>query len=369
MIVRACSPTATDALPPRLVVMASHRRILAAALFCLCALGLVPAASAQQVLPDHIRGSLFAACLISDDAGWVVGELGSVLRTDDGGATWTRQSTGIKKPFLAISCVDRETAWIGGKSGVLYHTTDGGAAWRPLASGTKKHIFDLEFRDRSRGLAVGDWGLLMYTEDGGQHWTRVGMPEHFELSPMAEDIGLEPADIILYAVSLADDTHGWTVGEFGTIMATEDGGRTWRQQTSPVETTLFGVHFANGREGWAVGIDAEILHTTDGGRTWREIEAPHQQRAYYDVIVSGSRGWIAGDAGTLLTSHDHGLTWAVEPLPIELAASWFRAVALRPSGRGIAAGAHGLLYRLDGDAARDLRGGRPRGATMERGPS
>jgi photosystem II stability/assembly factor-like uncharacterized protein len=344
-------------------------KTLAAALLCFCALHLAPPAGAQQVLPDHIRGNLFAGCLVTDDVGWVVGELGSVLRTEDGGTTWARQNAGIKKPFLAISCVDGDTAWIGGKSGMLYHTTDGGAAWRPLASGTKKHIFDLEFRDRRRGLAVGDWGLLMHTEDGGQHWTRVGMPEGFRLSPMAEDIGLEPDDIILYALSLPDDTHGWTVGEFGTIMATEDGGRTWRQQPCPVETTLFGVHFASDREGWAVGVDAEILHTTDGGSTWRQMEAPHKERAYYDVTVSGSRGWIAGDAGTLLTSHDQGLTWAVEPLPIELAASWFRALALRASGRGIAAGAHGLLYRLDGDAARDLRGGRSRSVTPGRGPS
>jgi photosystem II stability/assembly factor-like uncharacterized protein len=335
--------------------MISHRKTFARALVGLWALSWLPTAEAQEVAPAQIRGNLFSACLVTDDVGWIVGELGNILRTDDGGGTWTRQHAGIKKPLLAISCVDEQTAWIGGKSGMLYRTIDGGATWEALTSGTTKHIFDLEFRDARHGVAVGDWGLLMYTEDGGNRWTNIGMPDDLTLSPMAEDIGLEPDDIILYALAMPDDTHGWTVGEFGTIMATNDGGRTWHQQRSPVDTTLFGVHFDNRHEGWAVGTDAEILHTQDGGGTWRRIDAPHKQRSYYDIALSGRHGWIAGDAGTLLRSRDHGRTWIAEPLPIELAASWFRALALRPDGEGLAAGAHGLLYLIDNATARDLR--------------
>jgi len=358
MISRAsCGVSAADPLIAfqRILVMTSHRRMLATTFLCLWALSWLPTATAQEVAPDQIRGNLFSACLVTDDVGWMVGELGHILRTENGGRTWMRQQAGIKKPLLAISCLDDETAWIGGKSGILYRTTDGGGTWEALASGTTKHIFDLDFCNAQHGVAVGDWGLLMYTEDGGNRWSDIGMPADLTLSPMAEDIGLEPDDIILYAVTMPDDTHGWTVGEFGTIMATNDGGRTWRQQRSPVDTTLFGVHFDNRHEGWAVGTDAEILHTQDGGVTWRRIDAPHKQRSYYDVALRGRQGWIAGDAGTLLRSRDHGRTWIVEPLPIELAASWFRALALRPDGRGLAAGAHGLLYRIDNGTARDLR--------------
>lgn len=337
----------------RRVGMTSHVRTIAAALLCI--LGAPLSVRAEEIAPAQIRGNLFSTCLATDEVGWVVGELGRILRTEDGGKTWTRQHAGVKKPFLTISCIDERRAWVGGKSGFLYRTTDGGATWEALSSGTKKHIFDLQFRDARHGVAVGDWGLLMYTEDGGDTWTRVGIPDGFVLSPMAEDIGLEPDDTILYALTMPDDSHGWTVGEFGTIMATEDGGRTWRQQRSPIDTTLFGVYFDNRREGWAVGTDSEILHTADGGRTWQRIEAPHHQRSYYDVRLSGPEGWIVGDAGTLLRSSDNGRTWTIEPLPIELAASWFRALALRPGGRGIAAGAHGLLYRISNDGARDLR--------------
>ena len=84
------------------------------------------------------------------------------------------------------------------------------------------------------------------------------------------------------------------------------------------------------------------------------------QRSFYDVVVRGQRGWIVGSAGTMLRSADGGATWTVVPVPIQLAANWLRSVALTPGGHGLAVGAEGLVFRLDGDAVRRL-GERERG--------
>lgn len=345
-----------------------HRRSEAWAIAVLLLLGCWQVGRAEPLYPDQIRQNLFAACLPTDQVGWVVGELGRILRTEDGGQTWTRQNAGVKKPLLTISCVDTENAWIAGKSGIMLRTDDAGATWHPLDSGTPKHIFDIAFVSPTRGVAVGDWGLTMYSEDGGLHWTHVGIPEDLVMSPLAEDIGLEPDDVILYALSFPDRSRGWTVGEFGTIMTTTDGGRTWKQQRSPVDTTLFGTYFEDSKRGWAVGIDAVILRTTDGGVTWRQISAPLRQRSFYDIAISGRGGWIAGDAGTLLKTLDRGETWVLEPLPIELAANWFRSVNLLPNGHGLATGGDGLLFRIENDTVRDLRR-EPQSVPTERGPS
>jgi photosystem II stability/assembly factor-like uncharacterized protein len=97
-----------------------------------------------------------------------------------------------------------------------------------------------------------------------------------------------------------------------------------------------------------VGIDNVILHTDDGGATWSAQTPPIAQRSFYDVMVAGERGWIVGNAGTVLKSGDGGATWQVEPLPIQLAANWIRSIALLPSGHGLAVGAEGLVFRLDG---------------------
>jgi photosystem II stability/assembly factor-like uncharacterized protein len=155
-------------------------------------------------------------------------------------------------------------------------------------------------------------------------------------------------------MSYGDPDHLWVVGEFGTIMASDDGGRTFHQQHSPVESTLSGVHFIDARRGWAVGIDTVILRTEDGGTTWTAQPPPIAQRSFYDVMVRGERGWIVGNSGTVLKSGDGGATWQVEPLPIQLAANWIRSIALLPSGRGLAVGAEGLVFRLEGATLRRL---------------
>ena len=61
--------------------------------------------------------------------------------------------------------------------------------------------------------------------------------------------------------------HGWAVGTDG-ILATIDGGRTWRAQESPTTNELDGIAFSDPRHGWVGGDLGVILATTDGGQSW-----------------------------------------------------------------------------------------------------
>jgi photosystem II stability/assembly factor-like uncharacterized protein len=119
------------------------RRAVAWALVALVARA--PLAAAAPVSLREIRQGLFGTCFAAAREGWMVGELGRVFHTADGGATWERQDAGTKRPFLAVACVDARTAWIAGKEGIVYGTTDGGATWRPAATGSNRHVFSVEF--------------------------------------------------------------------------------------------------------------------------------------------------------------------------------------------------------------------------------
>ena len=310
-----------------------------------------------------VRQNLFAACVAGDNEGWMVGELGRIIRTTDGGKSWVRQDAGTKRPFLTITCLDAKRAWIAGKEGTVYSTADGGDTWTLLKTGSTRHIFAIAFPNAERGHAVGDFGTMVHTEDGGKTWTTSRVPESVALPESALDTGVEPGDVNLYGIAFADADHAWIVGEFGIVMASEDGGRTWHQQHTPVESTLFGVRFTDTTHGFAVGIDSTILTTSDGGATWRQVTSPLAQRSYYDIALHGSNGWIVGDSGTVLKTADGGTTWAIEPLSIKLAANWIRTIALAPSGTGLAVGSEGLVFRLDGAKLKRLEG--RRGATTE----
>jgi photosystem II stability/assembly factor-like uncharacterized protein len=313
----------------------------------------VAAPGTPTVLTD-VRQNLFAACFPTDQDGWMVGELGRIFRTTDAGKTWIRQEAGTKRPFLAMSCLDAKTAWIAGKEGIVYSTKDGGDSWTLLKTNSNRHVFTIDFANAVRGHAAGDYGTMVHTEDGGASWTVMRVPENVVLPDSALDTGVEPGDVNLYGVSYGDADHVWAVGEFGIVITSSDGGTTWQQQHTPVENTLFGVRFLDARRGWAVGVDSLILRTEDGGATWTVQHPPISQRSLYDVAVRGANGWIVGDSGTVFKTSDGGASWIAEPLPIQLAARWLRAVTLSSSGVGIAVGAEGLVYRIDGGSLRRL---------------
>jgi photosystem II stability/assembly factor-like uncharacterized protein len=315
----------------------------------------LPASGAETPIDlGEIRQNLFAACFPTDREGWMVGELGRIIHTTDGGKTWTRQDAGTKRPFLAMSCLDTKQAWIAGKEGIVYQTADGGASWTELKTGSNRHIFSIEFPTAMRGHAVGDFGTMVHTEDGGKTWTTSRISETVTLPESALDTGVEPGDVNLYALAFGDADHAWIVGEFGTIVASDDGGLTWHQQHTPIESTLFGVRFTDAKHGFAVGIDSVILATDDGGANWRTIPPPVTQRSYYDIALRGQNGWIVGDAGTVLKTADGGATWKVEPLPIQLASNWIRAVSIAPTGGGLAVGSEGMVLRIDGASLEHL---------------
>jgi photosystem II stability/assembly factor-like uncharacterized protein len=58
------------------------------------------------------------------------------------------------------------------------------------------------------------------------------------------------------------------VGERGTVLLSDDGAKSWRQATAPVQVTLTAVRFVDERRGWAAGHLGVILKSEDGGETW-----------------------------------------------------------------------------------------------------
>jgi len=312
------------------------------------------AAGEQTLSARDIRQNLFGACFVSPTEGWVVGDLGRVLRTSDGGRTWIKQEVAAREPFLSVSCTDGQHAWLSSRHGRIYRTSDGGGTWAVATAPVDRNLFKVVFSTPSRGTAVGDFGVIVHSEDGGATWERISLPDDFKLPDSVLDTGVDPGDAILYGLSFADADHGWIAGEFGTLLATTDGGRSWRQLPSGLESTLFGIGFADAQHGIAVGIDGVILATEDGGQSWKRLPAPFAERSYYDVAISGKYGWIVGGQGTLLRSSDGGRTWQAQSVPIKYAADWFRGLSL-VGDRGFLVGGSGLIYTTAGDSAVLLR--------------
>src|SRR5713226_1443217 len=207
----------------------------------------------QNPLPQG--NHLEAAATLDPSTVVAVGAGGTILRTTNGGATWTPQSSGTTHWLFGVSFVDANTGTAVGAAGTILLTTDGGATWTPQSSGTTNPLLGVAFVDANTGAGVGDFGTILRTTDGGATWT-----------PQSSGT-TNP----LLGVAFVDANTGAAVGYFGTILRTTDGGATWTPQSSGTTSWLNGVSFVDANTGTAVGDFGTILRTTDGGR---HLDAP-----------------------------------------------------------------------------------------------
>ena len=111
-------------------------------------------------------------------------------------------------------------------------------------------------------------------------------------SPIAKfwyEYGWQYEVLVLKSVYFANDRQGWAVGSKGIILATQDGGKNWNEQTSNSIAELLSAHFVNAQQGWLVGIvggtslativrnGGAILATQDGGESWITIRPAESQ--------------------------------------------------------------------------------------------
>src|SRR5438034_7511592 len=134
------------------------------------------------------------------------------------------------------SFVDANTGTVVGEYGTIVRTTDGGNSWTIQVSGTTQNLWAVSFKDSNKGTAVGEGGTILGTTDGGANWV-----------PQTSGTTLQ-----LRGVSLSDANNGTAVGEGGTILRTTDGGNSWLPQCSGTLNTLIGVSFIDTKTGRAV---------------------------------------------------------------------------------------------------------------------
>jgi photosystem II stability/assembly factor-like uncharacterized protein len=183
-----------------------------------------------------------------------------------------------------------------------------------------------------------------------------------------------PAAPSLDTVEFVDRRHGWAGG--AVILATTNGGRTWRRQSSPA-TTVDVLDVVNRRDGWALGsatvgraaiVTPLLLRTTDGGRHWRRTVEPrlalHGRRATVHplrrvpftnpslgagVAAPGPNAYYGGlgSTGTTVMTTDGGATWRALPTPTAVSSLCF---ANRRVGWAVVAGKGIVLRTTDGGA-------------------
>lgn len=220
------------------------------------------------------------------------------------------RSAGPKPNEIADVQLVTRRVWFIADHDRLWETEDGGSRWSTVFqknSGSPRRLLDcFKFFDPNVGFVI-DQSTVSRTFDGGRTW---------------QVLGKIPA--VVNGCAFPSLGYGWAIGTVDSsgsrkpvLFATNDGGKTWKEQQLPTLTNsapLSDVFFVDVMRGWAVG-DGAIIRTEDGGQTWSTCHS--SESSYRRVFfVDSNLGWATEKEGTeFVATKDGGQHWTEIPGP------------------------------------------------------
>ena len=94
--------------------------------------------------------------------GWIVGEAGLVLKTEDGGFTWQPKMTGTAQTLNSIIAISEEKLFAVGGSGTIVRSEDGGKTWQQEHTDIDNDLYVISKAKNGNTLwVVGQWGVIL----------------------------------------------------------------------------------------------------------------------------------------------------------------------------------------------------------------
>ena len=189
----------------------------------------------------------------------------TILRSTDGGQTWSPVNIEAKHPILALSIsADGRNAIAVGAHGPILYSGDSGTTWLRASSDISGQLNGIAVSaDGRAAVAVGDDGKLasaiLRSTDAGATWTSVSSGA---------------GDGLLWKVAIAADGHtALAVDGRGSILRSTDTGANWSTVYVGNQVPLDAIALAaDGHTAIAVGIGDTILRSTDAGQTWHRVQ-------------------------------------------------------------------------------------------------
>jgi photosystem II stability/assembly factor-like uncharacterized protein len=234
------------------------------------------------------------ACRYSGEA-WVVGTRGTLLYTEDAGASWRPQQIPTTADLRALATQDWGPVYVAG-DGVFFVSTDTGASWRQLGDSTTSF--------RSLAAAQEAETVLAVSEDGSL-WSY----EHAQLVKRGGFPGAR-------AVAVSPDGKTAVLVGANMVARSVDAGRTWTPLAGAGGVRYDDVRLDAEGRAVAVGTAGTIAHIAASG----EISLQHVGAADLHTVhitAAGDEyenlGIAAGEGGAVWMTSDGGWTWTEGP--------------------------------------------------------
>lgn len=240
------------------------------------------------------QGNTVRAMSFAGATGYAAGDFGTLLKTTDGGSSWTGLPVGTFAGMTVVQALDANTVFAGGGC-VARRSVDGGATFSAVRftsveAGCKVGLQDLSFVSRDLGyLLLADGSVYTTTDGGTQFAPRTAVPD-----TRAAGGAAAPG-----AIAFLDASKGYATSG-GKLFQTLDGGTSWRVVAEPGRA-IRALWFADAAHGFAVGNGGLLLRSDDGGATWTSKDLGVAGVDYTSIRCAGTRLCVlTTSAGTQL---------------------------------------------------------------------
>lgn len=323
----------------------------------------------------HMR----AAHAVTPTICWLGGTRGTVLKTTNGGHTWTtyKVAGADSLDFRDIHAFDKQVAiaMSAGESekdkAKIYKTEDGGESWKLVYQTTQPGVFldGIDFWDKNKGICLGDPTqgklFILTTEDGGNNWQELALDRRPAAEPGEACFAASGTSILVNGKGTVFIGTGGS--KMARVFRSEDYGQSWQVSSTPLPagptSGIFGLRFWSKKNGIAVGGDYKkttdstqnVLLTTDGGVTWtlsgmtkpsglkESVAVYHKTNATWNgdtQIRSDNYALVTSGPSGSSVSLDRGKSW------ISLGTEGFHSLSF-VGNVGYGVGANGLIGKIE----------------------
>jgi photosystem II stability/assembly factor-like uncharacterized protein len=325
------------------------------------------------------QGNTLRSISFAGANGYAAGDFGTLLRTTDGGTTWSGLLSGTFTNLSEVQAIDPDAVFAAGGC-VARRSNDGGAtftrvAFTPVESSCKEQFAAGWFINRVTGFLALTDGTILRTDNNGDTFaqknplpgTRApgGSATPVDVRFLTDQIGvgatsdgkiyrttdganswslISDTTRVVHSFFFLDANNGFAVGDGSLFLATKDGGATWTPKDIGIPpTNLRSIQCASltlcvmtTEPGTA------LVRTDDGGATARLV-TPSQDPIFAAGFASATRIAAGGATGATAVSDDAGLNFA--PIGGRLSGTYTRVRAGGQTGTAFAPGDNGSLAK------------------------
>ena len=217
----------------------------------------------SSTLLDYITGVHF----FNASTGVAVSYEAKIYKTTDNGVTWTTQYSNPipDQPFSHIFFTDTNVGYVVGGStscggtgcipsgGVILKTIDGGDSWTRVLQMSKVKFVSIASNETGDLFAVanGTKGRIIKSTNSGIDWTIIDSTD-FKLNEI-----------------VFKSNYGFVTGQNGKILRSSDNGVSWGLATTLSANYTDDIKF-NGENGYCIANTQTVYKTIDNGNNWTQ---------------------------------------------------------------------------------------------------